>query len=291
VVDVTCVSDASAVLGEGPLWDPDRNVIWWVDIKSSVLHAHDTLTGGNRPQALEHRITALGLTSQGDLVGCGDQGFVRLEIDADLSVSVVAVLATLSEPPGNRFNDGKVDAEGRFWAGTMDDSEQEARGSLYRFDGSRVVRVRSGIAVPNGPCFLSDGTLLATDTSARVITAYTLDASGDPVSERVFARFDPADGYPDGMAVDEQDHVWVAFWDGGCLRRLSPAGDVVREVLLPVQRPTCPAFGGARLEHLYVSSATIGLDASVRSRQPWSGGLLRLDVGVRGRPVQRFIAR
>jgi xylono-1,5-lactonase len=279
------------MLGEGTLWDPDRRVVWWVDIKAPALHMHDVATGENRRQTLPWRITALGLTTHGDLVACGDGGFVLLAVAADLTVTVATVLATPVEPAGNRFNDGKVDAAGRFWAGTMDDSEGEAIGSLYRLEGRTAVRVRTGIAIPNGPCFLSDGTMLATDTAAGVITAFDLDTSGSPVSERVFAVFSSAQGYPDGMAVDEQDHVWVAFWDGGCLRRLSPAGRVVQEIPLPVPRPTCPAFGGAQLDRLYVSSAAIGLEPSVRERQPESGGLLRLDVGVRGVAPGRFVVR
>ncbi|MEO8753209.1 MAG: SMP-30/gluconolactonase/LRE family protein [Casimicrobiaceae bacterium] len=286
--EVTCVSTAAAVLGEGTLWDPDRQVVWWLDIKSAVLHAHDVNTGANRRQALEHRLTALGLTDRGDLIGCGDAGFVRLCVAADGRVRVVEILARPDEPAGNRFNDAKVDSAGRFWAGTMDDAERESCGSLYRLDARSLTQVRSGIAVPNGPCFLADGTMLATDTAAGIITAYTLDAAGNPRSERAFARFAPEDGYPDGMTVDAEDHVWVAFWDGACLRRVDPDGRVVQNIPLPVQRPTCPVFGGAALDRLYVASALIGLDAAALTLQPWSGGLLRLDVGVSGVPPSRF---
>lgn len=288
---VTCVAHAGALLGEGTLWDPDRQVVWWVDIKAPAVHVHDVNTGENRRQSLARRITALGLTNQGDLVACGDDGFMLLAVSADLTVRVATILATPVEPAGNRFNDGKVDAAGRFWAGTMDDAERKSCGSLYRLGGRTAVRVRTGLEIPNGPCFLSDGTMLATDTAARVITAFDLDASGSPVAERIFAAFSSEQGYPDGMTVDEQDHVWVAFWDGACLRRLSPTGRVVQEIGLPVQRPTCPAFGGPQFENLYVSSASIGLDPGARSRQPESGGLLQLDVGVRGSAPGRFIVR
>ena len=289
-MEIECVAPAGALLGEGTLWDPERGRVWWVDIRGPAMHSHEVASGLNQVQPLDFRITALGLAQDGRLVAAGDPGFLTLAVDADFKVRVEAVIARPEEPTGNRFNDGKVDAAGRFWAGTMDDAEQSARGTLYRLDAQGLHRVRERIAVPNGPCFLADGTMLAADTARRVVHAFTLDASGDPVAERTFASFDASQGYPDGMTTDAEDHVWIAFWDGGCLRRLDPRGEIVREVPLPVQRPTCPVFAGPRLDQLYVTSAATGLDAEALRRQPWAGGLLRLDVGVGGRPPPRFSA-
>jgi sugar lactone lactonase YvrE len=284
-----CVAPAGAILGEGPLWDGDRGVVWWVDIKAAAIHAHHANSGANHVQPLDFRVTALGLCESGKLVASSDQGFIRLRVGRDLSVSVAEVIASVAEPAGNRFNDGKVDTAGRFWAGTMDDAEQDARGALYRLDGpGQVTRVRDGITVPNGPAFLSDGTMLATDSACGTIKALTLDAEGNPVAERLFAHFMPGHGYPDGMAVDVDDHVWIAFWDGWCLRRLSPCGQVVAEIDLPVQRPTCPVFGGPAHDRLYVTSATVGLAPDALATQPMAGGLLVLDPGVRGRAPSRF---
>jgi xylono-1,5-lactonase len=287
---IECVAPAAAQLGEGALWDPDRGVVWWVDIRSCAIHSHRVATGDNGTQSLGLRVTSLGLARDGCLVASADPGFVRLHVADDLSVSVVQVIAPIVEPAGNRFNDGKVDSRGRFWAGTMDDSESTARGSLYRLDPSGAVTViRSGFQVPNGPCFLADGTLLITDTPAREITAITLDAHGQPLAERAFARFGVSEGYPDGMTVDAEDHVWVAFWDGWCVRRLSPSGSVVMQVALPVQRPTCPSFAGDALGRMYVTTARMGLTAADLQSQPLAGGLLMLEPPVRGRPPSRFL--
>lgn len=286
--EMTCVCEARASLGEGALWDPERKVVWWVDIKGRAIHCHDIEGGRNRRQALPRRLTALGLAGDRQLIACGDEGFELLDVDEDLRVSRAGLLAVPDEPAGNRFNDGKVDAAGRFWAGTMDDSETSASGALYRLRGRELAVVRTGIAVPNGPCFLADGTMLATDTAAGIVRAHQLDTEGRPLGERVFARFAPEQGYPDGMTVDAEDHVWIAFWDGACLRRLDPRGRVVQEIALPVLRPTCPVFGGEALDRLYVTSASVGLDDATLAREPWSGGLLRLDVGVRGRAPHRF---
>jgi D-xylonolactonase len=282
-LDIKCVCAAGASLGEGPLWDPARGVIWWVDIKSPALHAHEVATGLNRTQPLAYRLTALGLARDAGLVGIGDAGLVRLSVAEDLRVSIAEVIATIALPPGVRFNDGKVDAAGRFWAGTMEDAERSALGSLYRLDEQRrVTQVRGEIGVPNGPCFFADGTMLTTDSARGCISALTLDNDGNPIAEHEFVRFNPSQGYPDGMTVDAEDHVWIAFWDGWCLRRLSRTGRIVTEIALPVQRPTCPVFGGAALDQLFITSATTGLGAEQRQRQPLAGGLLRLEPGVRG---------
>jgi xylono-1,5-lactonase len=289
-MEISCVAAAAASLGEGPLWDEARDVLWWVDIKSPTLHAHHLASGANHAQPLPYRLTALGLAVDADLVGVGDAGFVRLSVSADLQVSIAEVIAPLTLPQGMRFNDGKVDAAGRFWAGSMEDAEVAARGGLYRLDRhGQISLVRSHIGVPNGPCFFADGTMLFTDSARGRITALTLDAAGNPVTEQLFAQFTPSQGYPDGMTVDAEDHVWIAFWDGGCLRRLSRTGQIVAEIKVPVQRPTCPTFGGRQLDRLFITSATIGLSVAQRQQQPFAGGLLALDPGVFGRPSHMFV--
>jgi xylono-1,5-lactonase len=289
-MEVRCIAAAAAHLGEGPLWDGGRAVLWWVDIRSATLHAHHLASGANSVQSLPHRLTALGLADDDTLVGVGDGGFVRLSVSADLQVSMQEVIAPLTLPPGVRFNDGKVDAAGRFWAGSMDDAEAAACGCLYRLNRQRQVSsIRSHIGVPNGPCFFADGTMLITDSARGLITALTLDAAGDPVAEQPFAEFTASQGYPDGMTVDAEDHVWIAFWDGWCLRRLSRTGQLVAEIALPVQRPTCPAFGGHKLDRLFVTSATTGLSVTQRAQQPFAGGLLALHPGVAGRDPHRFL--
>ncbi len=288
-MQIECVAAVDARLGEGALWDSGRGILWWLDIRAAILHSHDAQSGRNRAQTLDSRLTALGLADRNELIACGDRGFVRLSVAADLRVMVSQVLQAPQERPGNRFNDGKVDGRGRFWAGTMDDAEAGDSGSLYRLDGSGILKqIRTGMRVPNGPCFLANGTVLVSDTPHRRITALLLDEHGEPAAEREFARFTKEQGFPDGMTVDAEDHVWVAFWDGWCVRRLAPNGRIVAEIALPVQRPTCPAFGGADLRQLYITTATTGIAAEGLAAQPLAGSLLRIDAGVRGREPGRF---
>ena len=186
--------------------------------------------------------------------------------------------------PDNRCNDGKVDRAGRFWAGTMDRTERSASGSLYRLDpGLHCVRIDSGYAVTNGPAFSRDGrTMYHTDSARQTIYAFDLDEDGNAANRRVFAQFGEGQGYPDGMTLDAEDCLWIAFWDGWCVRRLSPRGECLSEIATPIQRPTSCAFGGERLDELYITSARRDLSPSELERQPQAGGLFRFKPGMSG---------
>jgi sugar lactone lactonase YvrE len=166
----------------------------------------------------------------------------------------------------------------------MDDREEEAVGTLYRLDPDRsCVAIDEGYKVTNGPAFSPDSrTLYHTDSARQVIYAFDLRADGSVGARRELARFGNGDGYPDGMTVDSEGCLWVAFWDGWCLRRLSPEGERLQEIALPVQRPTSCAFGGPGLDQLYVTSASINLDADELALQPCAGGLLLLEAPVNG---------
>ena len=136
-----------------------------------------------------------------------------------------------AELPGNRFNDGKVDRSGRFWAGTMDDSERQASGTLYRFDADLSwTAVDADYRVTNGPAFSPDGKQMYHNDSARQVTyAFDLDEAGTATNRRTLLQFGEGDGYPDGMTVDAEGCLWIAFWDGGCVRRFSSDGELLRD--------------------------------------------------------------
>jgi sugar lactone lactonase YvrE len=172
----------------------------------------------------------------------------------------------------------------------MDDAEQERSGSLYRLDADLSwSRQDTGYLVPNGPAFSPDGRhLYHTESSARTIFRFVLGEDGALSDKAVFAQFGGADGYPDGMTVDSQGCLWVAFWDGWCVRRLSPTGEVIDQIELPVQRPTSCTFGGAGLDQLFVTSASIGLDHAAMAAQPLAGRLFVVEPGATGCPLTPF---
>ncbi|QPQ54350.1 SMP-30/gluconolactonase/LRE family protein [Allosphingosinicella flava] len=276
-----CVSDCRSLLGEGPVWVEREDALYWVDIKGGLLLRLDIGSGATTQWTPPVPICSLAPRQGGGFVAATYRGFAFFDPEKGSFEFLGEVEPDL---PGNRFNDGKADRRGRFWAGTMDDSETQASGALYRLDPDlRVHRHDEGYRVTNGPAFSGDGRILYhTDSARQIVYAFDLDDRGEPGERRVLARFGEGDGYPDGMTVDAQGCLWIAFWDGWCVRRLSPGGDVMATIALPVQRPTSCAFGGEGLDRLFVTSARIGLSAEDLAGQPQAGGLFSWKPGATG---------
>ena len=278
--DVTCVADVKAVLGEGPVWVEREQALYWVDIEGAALFRWSEADGA-RTVIRDVHICSLMPRQAGGFIGGGDDGF----LDIDLEQGAVRILDNPDRAiDGNRFNDGKTDREGRFWAGTMDRQEREASGSLYRLDPDRSwTRIDSGYRVTNGPAFSLDGrAMYHSDSALQTVYAFDLAEDGSASNKRVFARFGQGEGYPDGMTVDAEGCLWIAFWDGWCLRRLDGSGAVIGELKVPVQRPTSCAFGGPDVDRLFITSASRGLSEEERAMQPSAGGLFMTVPGVRG---------
>lgn len=274
------------MLGEGPVWVAREQALWWVDIKAPAIRRWRD-GEGIESWTPPLRVCALAPAARGGFIAGTEEGFMWVDPRAGHYEPIGDPEAGI---PGNRFNDGKVDRAGRFWAGTMDDAEEQARGTLYRLDPDlRWVPIDSGYKVTNGPAFSPDGrTMYHADSALQRIYAFDLDASGDPGQRRVFAEFGEGEGYPDGMTVDAEGCLWVAYWDGWCLRRLSPDGAVLQRVELPVARPTSCTFGGPSLDRLFVTSARIGLSENELAMQPLAGALFMMDISVRGLPERLF---
>jgi xylono-1,5-lactonase len=249
-----------------------------VDIPARRVFRRSEQDGLSTYDVERHVCFLLPRTSGGFIAG-GYDGFLAL--GADLAVNVIA--DPEPELPGNRFNDGKIDRSGRLWAGTMDRAEQVASGSLYRLDpGLAWSRIDSGYRVTNGPAFSLDGrTMYHTDSALQTVYAFDLDG-GAASNRRVHLKFGIGDGYPDGMTVDADDCLWIAFWDGWCVRRFSPTGETLEQIRVPAQRPTSVAFGGANLDQLFVTTASRDLSDADRAAQPHAGGLFMTRPGVRG---------
>ncbi|MDX6748283.1 SMP-30/gluconolactonase/LRE family protein [Geminicoccaceae bacterium 1502E] len=284
---VDCVLEARAALGEGPLWHPGEQALYWIDIKAPALHRLDTASGRQKRWPLPEAIGSFCFRQAGGLVLALRSGLAFLDPES----GGITPVATPDEPPGNRFNDGKCDRAGRFFAGTMDDAETACSGALYRLDPDRSLhRIRSDVYISNGLGWSTgDRVMYFTDSPRRVIWAYDYDiATGRTANERVFARIAEDAGYPDGLCVDAEDHVWSAHWDGARLTRWRPDGSIERVVPLPVPRPTSCCFGGPDLATLYVTSARTGLDEAALAASPLSGGILALEPGVRGQPTSFY---
>lgn len=280
------VHRAAALLGEGPVWVARDGLLYWIDIHGRRLLAWSPETGLGHEWPVALRLSALAPRAQGGFIAGTDRGIVRFT-----EASQLESLAEL-EPhlPGNRCNDGKIDSHGRFWIGTMDDAEQARAGALYRLEADLTWRkMADGCMIPNGPTFSPDGHwLYHTDSADRTIYRFALADDGNLGPREAFLRFDAAHGYPDGMTTDSEGCLWVAFWDGWCIRRFSPDGEHLEEVDLPVQRPTSCAFGGPALDTLFVTSARVGLTEEALARQPDAGSLFACRVRVPGLPSPLF---
>ena len=288
MIDVRCVANPQALVGEGPVWDDRRQALWWIDVKDPRLFRYDPASGENLELNMPERIGCIALRAGGGLIGAFVTGFKWIDPETG---AVTPIVDPEPDRPGNRFNDGKCDRRGRLFAGTMHNAEIECTGTLYRLDPDLSVQVMcTGVHLSNGLGWSPDDRVLYyTDSLRRTIWAYDYDLEiGAMANRRTFARVPEEAGVPDGLCVDADGYVWSAHWGGWRLTRYAPDGRVERVVKMPVPQPSCPAFGGPDLDVLYVSSAAIEMTPADFAKAPDGGGLFALDVGVRGLPGNRF---
>lgn len=273
-------------LGEGPLWNPDEQVIYWVDIQNNCFHRFNPATGQHRQFDVGVPVGALAFRANGGLVLATQNGFAYWSEDTEI---VDFFHDPEADKPDSRFNDGAVDRQGRFWAGTLGDGSNNC---LYRLDpDSTVHTMETGITTANGIGWSPDDKIMYfTDSPLRMIYAYDFDAAtGEIENRRPFVHNPDEPGVPDGLTVDTEGFIWSARWDGWKITRYDPDGKVEREIEVPAQRPTSCTIGGPNLTQLYITSAGTGLDWIARTKQPQAGNLFRIDVGVKGFPEPKFI--
>ena len=293
--DVRVAVAERSLVGESPMWHPREDVLYWCDIAGRRLNRFDP-----RRDALEHwdLETEPGCCAprlDGTLLLAMRDGLWRFDPRGGERKRLAAPpYDTLAE----RFNDGKCDPQGRFWVGTIHEP-REPRAALYCFDGAGLQRKAEGVTTSNGLAWSPDGrTMYWSDTRAHAIYAFDVDpGTGELSQRRIFASFparqpgqdlDDYGGRPDGAAVDAEGCYWVAMFEGGRVLRLSPDGEVVREVLLPVRCATMPCFGGPDLKTMYITTARENRPACELERQPSAGCVLSLAVDVPGLPANVF---
>jgi sugar lactone lactonase YvrE len=280
------VLTARARLGECPLWDPDRAALLWVDVYNHRFHQFDPATGGDRHIDTGDVVAAIALThGQQVLLAVRDQ-LMLLDPKAG---SLERLCRIDLGHPDTRLNDGKCDAKGRFWVGSV--SKDPGQAALYRYDPDGSLHVmETGLTISNGLGWSPDGrTFYLTDSPQRKIYAYRFDVEmGTIADRRVLVDLGDESAEPDGLAVDRDGHLWSALWNGWALACFGADGRELDRRTLPVQRPTSATFGGASLGELYVTTASVGLSQAEVQRGIWAGDLFRLATGSVGLPTHRF---
>ena len=288
MVGVQCVQDTGSFLGEGPLWDVRGQVLWWVDIKGRLIHRYRPADGAVAQWSAPEDLGCLAVRERGGLVVTMSGGFYFFDPDAGAFEPVVDPEA---DRPENRFNDGKPDRQGRFWAGTMHDRAAEPSAALYRLDPDLSChRMVEGVTVSNALAWSPDSRVMYyADSMADRVWAWDFDAAtGDIANRRVFIDTSETGGVPDGATVDVEGCYWLTLPRTGKVVRYDAAGKPMQTVTLPTDLPTCVTFGGRDLDVLYCTTATLGRSAAELAGQTGAGGLFAIDVGVRGLPEARF---
>jgi len=291
--DVRVAIASAARLGESPFWHPAEQALYYCDIPGHSLHRFDPAGGGLAHWDFDTDVASAAPLLGGQLLLAMRDGLWRFD-------PASGARRRLAEPPydpaNERFNDGKCDPQGRFWVGTIYEPRDPALASLYRYARGKLERQCGGITVSNGLAWSPNGhTMYWSDTKAHTIYAFDFDPLGGELNrQRVFASFplkqpgQPLEAYggrPDGAAVDAEGCYWVAMFEGQRILRLSPEGELLREVSLPVRCATMPCFGGPDLKTLYITTAREGRPPAELIEQPYAGCVLALEVDVPGLPA------
>ncbi|AZF10556.1 L-arabinolactonase [Pseudomonas sp. R2-37-08W] len=285
-MSLSAVTPHRARLGEGPFWDAPSQALYWVDI--AARQALRLMDGQLRVWQLPEHVSAFIPCESGDALVTLSSGVYRL----DLNTEALTLLCVADPQPGNRGNEARCDAQGRLWLGTMQNNIgahgedlpiTRRSGGLFRIDADATVTpLLSGLGIPNTLLWSDDGGHVHFgDSLDGTLYRHAIQPDGQLDAARTwFAAHER--GGPDGSAMDSEGYIWNARWDGSCLLRLTPQGQVDRIVELPVSRPTSCVFGGPDLTTLYITSAASPLD------HPLDGAVLSMEVEVPGKPCHRF---
>jgi sugar lactone lactonase YvrE/DNA-binding IclR family transcriptional regulator len=288
-VEVVSVSEVRSLLGEGPVWSPRDNALYWVDIFTPSVHRYDAATGVDTETPLGTMVSLVVPKASGGLLVATPGGVMALDLSTRR-------LTSFCHPEAGRenvrYNDGKCDRRGRLWVGSMDMGAAANRGHLFCIEANGSWKqVDTGFTVPNGIGWSPDNkTMYVTDTYRQTIYRYDFDlASGTIGNRRPLITIAASDGKPDGLTVDDQGCLWVALWDAWQIARFSPEGQLMQRMRVPVPRPTSCCFGGDNLDTLYVTSASLRLSEAQLATAPLSGSLFSIQVNdARGLPEVAF---
>jgi sugar lactone lactonase YvrE len=286
-IEVEVVAQLTSDVGEGPAWDERSQSLLFVDVTPGRIYRLDHATGALQCAEFGQEVGAAIPDSLGGLVIAARDGIYLADHDATQAELLASVEA---DNPGNRMNDAKCDPAGRLWAGTMAFDFRQGAASLYRIDHMRVTTMMTDLTISNGTGWSPDGSsMYFIDSATSRVDVLDFDViTGDICNRRPFVTSEADQGMPDGMTVDSEGGVWVAYFGGGQVRRFDPSGQLDVVIDLPVRQVTSCCFGGPDLGELYITSAAYELSTVDLQDQPLAGSTFRCLPGVVGLPTTRF---
>lgn len=264
-------------LGESPVWDHRRQALFWVDIENGLIHAYQPSSQKTETWSMGEKIGCLVMNSYGGFILATESGLRSWDPENNCKK---VFLPVRHATPENLFNDGKVDPHGRFWIGTKG---PKGTSNLWMLDANNLQVKISDLWISNGLDWSADGCFFFhTDSGDHTIYRYDIDLPTAKISNRT-PFFTPEKGTPDGLTIDTEGNVWTAIWDGWKVLQLSPAGEILAEIKMPIQRPTSATFGGKDMKTLFITSAWEGLTNAERQVQPYAGDVFAVQLEVPGR--------
>lgn len=284
MTEATLAIKADAELGEGPSWFTAMGKLIWVDITAGLVHLSDIESGETITFDAGRHVGAATATRDGDILLAARDGFYRMNATTGESIRIGPDIDY--SPEEIRLNDAKCDPRGRFFAGTMGYQCPPGVARLYRLDTNlTLTTLLDGVTISNGLAWNSAGdTFYYIDTPTKRVDAFDYDIeTGDIANRRTVITIEDGMGNPDGMTIDVEDKLWIAHWGGWCVTRWDPAtGECLEKVRVPAERVTCPAFGGADLGTLFITTSGGGLSAEARAQQPDAGSVFSFHPDVPG---------
>lgn len=280
--------DSKCALGEGPIWHPGRNQVFFFDINNKTLFAASADGKTEQEWHFPEMVAAAAIIDDTALAIVTETELQRLDLATGKTERITDIE---KDVPTNRSNDSRVHPSGAFWIGTLVKDEGPKDGAVYHYLRGKLTTIIPNAAIPNVTCFSPDGrTAYWADTpDQKILKCATDPNTGIPVGEwELFADVSDHRGFPDGAVVDSEGYIWNARWGGSCVIRYTPDGTIDRIVEVPVSQVTCPAFGGKDLKRLFITTANKGMSPEQLAEEKVAGGLFYIDLDVAGLPEPRI---
>lgn len=284
------VVDANAALGEGPFWDYKEGLLYWVDIDNKKICIHNPANNENKELVLPKKVSAIiPANSKKGAVVALENGlhYVNLE-NGDIQL----IFDPEEHLSNNRFNDGKCDTQGRFWAGTMSTMDEREQGALYCLDkDGSVVKKVDKVSTSNGLAWSVDNKYLyLIDTPVQKVYRFDYETDSGKIDNMcAVIDFTEEEGFPDGMTIDDEGMLWIAHWGGARVSRWDPnSGKKIDEIKVPAKNVTSCVFGGEELNELYITTAKEGMTSEELEKYPLSGALFKCEMDIKGFPGNYF---